>query len=106
MTLAPLCGTSHPSNPPPPYSAALRVGRWHAVGVWPISRPQDRVRVIASNRLGCVNQIEPDVDEQGWLYEILFEESRGEPRLRSIASMNSSGLRLQDSNTKPKSCCA
>jgi hypothetical protein len=46
--------------------------RWHAVGVWPRFHPQDRVRIRSSGRVGHVNQIEPNENGDGWLFEIAF----------------------------------
>jgi hypothetical protein len=42
--------------------------------VWPAFRLEDRVRVIAMDRFGYVNQIEPDADGERWIFEILFDE--------------------------------
>jgi hypothetical protein len=42
--------------------------------------------VLASGRFGYVNQIEPDIDRDDWLFEILFEESGGAPLGRAEAA--------------------
>lgn len=40
--------------------------------------------MIATGRAGCVNQIEPDADEESWIFEILFDE-RGRAGLHERA---------------------
>jgi hypothetical protein len=41
--------------------------------VWPSFRPQDRVRVHYSCRIGDVNQIDPNEQGDDWLFAIAFE---------------------------------
>jgi hypothetical protein len=42
--------------------------------VWPLFRPQDRVRIRASGLVGEVNQIEPNERGNGWLFEVVLEQ--------------------------------
>jgi hypothetical protein len=41
--------------------------------VWPLFRPQDRVRVRLSGCVGHVNQIDPNERGDDWVFEIIFE---------------------------------
>ena len=50
--------------------------------MWPPLYLQDRVRVRASGRIGDVNEIQPDADGAGWVFEVLFEESGETPSPR------------------------